>query len=115
MGHVYIDIEVCGEGRCRVVKALVDTGATLLTLTKDVIDEIKPEKHVLEKPIPFRRIGRDRGEEIQINEIYVVDVKYRDKETRTLAIEMASNNIGVKLMQDMGFVITPSLERIDLI
>ncbi len=51
MGHVWVEARICsiGGSRCRTVRALVDTGATLSVVPRSVAKELGLRPHPIDK------------------------------------------------------------------
>lgn len=102
MGRVYIELEVCGPKNCKKVKGEVDTGANVMNLPREILDEIgffwKGDK------LPLRLATGERIE----TEPYSIVVKYRDRVVPTYTVSVDSDVVvDRETIEKLNLVIDP--------
>ena len=107
MGHVFVHVKLAGLKAAERVRMLVDTGATLTTISSDLaqrlgIPTLKPSK-----------VRLADGREVEV-EAGVVGLKVNGREAPTTVLIMGEEPLlGVEALETLGLKVNPTTGELE--
>lgn len=107
MGHVFVEVQLAGLKAAERVKMLVDTGATLTTISSDLaqrlgIPTLKPSK-----------VRLADGREVE-TKAGVVSLKVNGREAPTTVLIMGGEPLlGVEALETLGLKVNPTTGELE--
>lgn len=107
MGHVFVDVYLEGTQKEEKVTMLVDTGATLSAIPKDLADRLGVPR------LNPRRVQLADGKELTV-EAGVVHVRIDGREAPTTVLILGNEPLlGVETLETLGLKVNPQKRELE--
>jgi clan AA aspartic protease len=107
VGHVFVNVQLEGASSKEETTMLVDTGATLSTIPKDLADRLGVPR------LGPRKVQLADGQELQV-EAGVVHVKIDGREAPTTVLILGNEPLlGVETLETLGLKVNPYTRQLE--